>query len=89
VARFLFFGMQPKLKTMQELLNEIVNLTMYRNEIVKNNLYLDQEHLFLSIQLDSIKKIESNEGTYKIMTPIVWITIWKNVKHIHITIFEH
>jgi len=70
-------------------LNEIVNLTMYRNEITDKELYLEQKDSFIAIPLDCIKDIEFNEVTITIKTPILWVKIWKNVQNFHISIFNH
>jgi hypothetical protein len=44
------------------------------------------EPTYISIPLEDIK-IENQDISIYIKTPSVWITLWKNITYIHITIF--
>lgn len=78
----------PQIAT-DELLNEIVSLSIYENKIEDDCLFLTQDKHFIVIELNSITNIVSNDYTIKIKTPLVWITLYKAFNHTLVNIFAH
>ena len=52
----------------------------------KTSLYVSSGDCFIGIEISTIKEISESDTTYSIRSNNTWITIWKRVRHIHISI---
>jgi Mg2+/Co2+ transporter CorB len=75
-------------KTNQEIIEKICNLKHYNTEISNCNkvLYIENEKTFIGIVIEKICSIEENETVFRINNKCFALTIWKEVKHIHLVL---
>jgi hypothetical protein len=75
-------------KTNQELIENICNLKHFNNQISECSrfLYITNEKTYIGILIEKISSIEENETVFRINNNCFALTIWKEVKHIHLAL---
>jgi len=69
-----------KLDTIESGLNDSKTSLFVSSDVTK---------CFISIDISTIKEISESDTTYSIKTDNTWVTIWKSVRHIHISILPN
>ena len=76
------------MESVKEIISKILELNNInaRLDEQKEHLYLSGIESFVGVTIDKIKMAEETDSCFTIRTSSVWITVYKTVKSIHISV---
>jgi hypothetical protein len=76
------------MESVKEIISKILELNNIdaRLDEQKEHLYLSGIESFVGVTIDKIKIAEEKEGYFTLRTSNVWITVYKTVRSIHISV---
>jgi hypothetical protein len=76
------------MESVKEIISKIIELDNIdaRLDEQEEHLYLNGVESFVGVTIDKIKIAEERESYFTIRTSNVWITVYKNVRSVHISV---